>query len=75
MCLMKKTHRGNEDDALTVTPLGFGPTAHLLNALNDLHGLTGFVERPAGRPYAFIFHLQFLPKRMLLTGKFTERAQ
>jgi hypothetical protein len=38
VCLVEKTHGGNEDDAPTVTPLDFTPTAHLLNALNDLHG-------------------------------------
>jgi hypothetical protein len=38
MRLVEKTHGGNEGDAPTVTPLGFAPTAHLLNALNDLHG-------------------------------------
>jgi hypothetical protein len=36
VCLVEKAHRGNKGDAPTVTPLGFAPAAHLLNALNDL---------------------------------------
>jgi hypothetical protein len=35
---MQKSHRRNEDDPSAVTPLGFAPAAHFLDALNDLHG-------------------------------------